>query len=596
MLHARTRATCAQRPCPPSPAAFGPACSRARAAKVSFPMASNLSVSDSTPTPDITSSERIAWVLIWYLVILPAVWLTPVVYSWLRWLRRRHGKTVQTEAASASVISSSEAAMLEAAEQSRRRLHARVNNTLWQAGWVLIWLSQMPFVPYALVGMGATPAMDITEIVGNHRYHLALVPWAAGLFLASIDPTEAKRIFSVVRLICSIQFFMYWITIPQYRVLLRMGYHTLAYALFACVQGNLMMSIACAHTLWWHKCIGGEQMPPRRMLRRFVLIWRCYFLYVGVWWTIVYSARISCIKDGSYLDTCENPPYYAVGAASWSLFAIVFTKSNHGRLRRWVGSLGKDGSAEQKAASVASLLGGTSVAAALTTAAARFRAKPLSTLTLESLLHNKPDPTLYATTVPAKLGEVHAFMSHSWSDDGNAKYNKLHEWARELGGGDDKLVWLDKACIDQDNIDASLAALPIYLSGCRQLLMLVGPTYITRMWCVMEVFIFMRMKDGGTTGAAQHASQLLVVKLLDDNADLKLSLARFDAAKAQCYYDRDRQKLLAVIEASFGTAAPFNQLVLRVLNAQILGLSHNPKAMSHRTGRAASGEADVVVV
>ena len=190
-------------------------------------------------------------------------------------------------------------------------------------------------------------------------------------------------------------------------------------------------------------------------------------------------------------------------------------------------------------------------------------------------------------------------MSHSWSDDGSAKYNKLHEWARELGGNDDKLLWLDKACIDQDNIDASLAALPIYLSGCQQLLMLVGPTYITRMWCVMEVFIFMRMKDGGTTGAAQDASQLLVVKLLDDNTDLKLSLSRFDAAKAQCYYDRDRQKLLAVIEASFGTAAPFNQLVREVLNAQVLGLkggSHSAKAVKGRSGRAASNEADVVVV
>ena len=30
-------------------------------------------------------------------------------------------------------------------------------------------------------------------------------------------------------------------------------------------------------------------------------------------------------------------------------------------------------------------------------------------------------------------------------------------------------MWLDKGCIDQNNIDASLAALPIYLSGCKTL-------------------------------------------------------------------------------------------------------------------------------
>ena len=185
-------------------------------------------------------------------------------------------------------------------------------------------------------------------------------------------------------------------------------------------------------------------------------------------------------------------------------------------------------------------------------------------------------------------------MSHSWSDDGSAKYNKLHEWARELGGDDDKLVWLDKACIDQENIDASLAALPIYLSGCQQLLMLVGPTYITRLWCVMEVFVFMRIKDLGATVGSTQLTSPLAVKFLGDNADLAQNLARFDAAKAQCRYDRDRQKLLAVIEASFGTTAPFNQLVREVLNARVLGL----KEVSRHKGRTGltSTESDVVVV
>ncbi len=59
-----------------------------------------------------------------------------------------------------------------------------------------------------------------------------------------------------------------------------------------------------------------------------------------------------------------------------------------------------------------------------------------------------------------------------------------------------------------------------------------------------------------------------------------LILARFDAAKAQCRYDRDRQKLLAAIEASFGTVASFNQLVRKVLSAGLLGLSQGHKEAS----------------
>ncbi len=47
------------------------------------------------------------------------------------------------------------------------------------------------------------------------------------------------------------------------------------------------------------------------------------------------------------------------------------------------------------------------------------------------------------------------------------------------------LIWLDKACINQssaDNIKASLALLPIHLAGCKRLLVLIGPTYSTRLW------------------------------------------------------------------------------------------------------------------
>ena len=60
--------------------------------------------------------------------------------------------------------------------------------------------------------------------------------------------------------------------------------------------------------------------------------------------------------------------------------------------------------------------------------------------------------------------------------DGGLKHDKLNEWAQELGGNGDKLVWLDKSCIDQVNINDSLSCLPVFLSGCQHLLMLVGPT------------------------------------------------------------------------------------------------------------------------
>ena len=47
-------------------------------------------------------------------------------------------------------------------------------------------------------------------------------------------------------------------------------------------------------------------------------------------------------------------------------------------------------------------------------------------------------------------------------------------------------------------------------------------------------------------------------------------LATFDAAKARCFLDEDRQHLLAVIEASFGTFAPFNAAVRLIFEERIV--------------------------
>ena len=66
----------------------------------------------------------------------------------------------------------------------------------------------------------------------------------------------------------------------------------------------------------------------------------------------------------------------------------------------------------------------------------------------------------------------------------NARCPDLHDARIQEFGGDDPetLIWLDKACIDQQNIDASLAVLPIFLAGCKSLLVLPGSTYATRLW------------------------------------------------------------------------------------------------------------------
>ena len=109
--------------------------------------------------------------------------------------------------------------------------------------------------------------------------------------------------------------------------------------------------------------------------------------------------------------------------------------------------------------------------------------------------------------------------------------------------------WTDQcSCVpataDQNNIQQSLSFLPIYLSGCQTLLIMAGPTYCSRLWCVMEIFTFLFMggklerieihalsasDDAPTSPADGRRSSL---------SSLKQQFATFDAAKAIKAYQK----------------------------------------------------------
>ena len=76
----------------------------------------------------------------------------------------------------------------------------------------------------------------------------------------------------------------------------------------------------------------------------------------------------------------------------------------------------------------------------------------------------------------------------------------------------------------------------------------------------MELFTFIE-----TGGARERIS---VVEL---EAGVSAALAKFDGSKANCFLPKDKQKLLAVIEAGFGDMAPFNKVVRKILKERIDG-------------------------
>jgi hypothetical protein len=172
---------------------------------------------------------------------------------------------------------------------------------------------------------------------------------------------------------------------------------------------------------------------------------------------------------------------------------------------------------------------------------------------------------LFKQTEEAKLGAVHVFASHSWSDDGKAKYQVLQRWCEKEKNatGEEVTVWLDKAYIDQTNITESLICLPVFLAGCQKLLIVAGRTHAERLWCIIEVFTFLTM--GG------DASRIEVVAIDMDKSDAKAQFESVDISQCECYDQRDKEKLLGLVEAAFGNYDKFNRVLRTVFNERACG-------------------------
>ena len=110
------------------------------------------------------------------------------------------------------------------------------------------------------------------------------------------------------------------------------------------------------------------------------------------------------------------------------------------RFHAFLGSLAVQGESKA-AAAVAGLVGGRSPDDALKHGAATFLGLPFDSLSVADFKTNA-DTGLHSKTVKASLGDVDAFLSHSWHDDAEQKWGALEKWSSDKGKS--STVWLDK--------------------------------------------------------------------------------------------------------------------------------------------------------
>jgi hypothetical protein len=120
--------------------------------------------------------------------------------------------------------------------------------------------------------------------------------------------------------------------------------------------------------------------------------------------------------------------------------------------------------------------------------------------------------------------------------------------------------WLDKVCIDQSKITEALRALPIFLVSCKAMLIVAGPTYVHRLWCIWEVHMLFVVSGG--------AKPMLEVESIrgefwrsGSDPCLAEKIAAFTLDEARCYDPNEERRLRAAIAAAPGGAAVFESKI-----------------------------------
>ena len=339
--------------------------------------------------------------------------------------------------------------LLENANHSAAQRRRRVSGLMLQIGWLLF-----------VFGIVPPSLRDLEVAFGWNLWIPGLWPLGPYLMLIAVLPTDARP----VRILMHISFFVtagYGVSnLRRVTQLPESGVHHVANYAHNFAHMTLLFGTAArlVKTIW----VGRYAMPPRRALKR---IWHLLRLYsVG-------TAVVHIAWAGAVISTYPHFVRYSaaatgrlVVAAVWIACSAVARPTNRGRFQGFLGRLGvhREGTGEEKAAAISALIGGAIPAEVLAEAKGLFRCLLMSDLTKEDMDGSglkgpsaspdkaKVDPkTLAAKTQQAKLGEVTAFVSHSWNDEKEPnigkKYEAIRTWAQQRrvdDNGKEPTLWL----------------------------------------------------------------------------------------------------------------------------------------------------------
>eukprot|EP00937_MAST-01D_sp_MAST-1D-sp2_P005568 g5568.t1 len=184
-----------------------------------------------------------------------------------------------------------------------------------------------------------------------------------------------------------------------------------------------------------------------------------------------------------------------------------------------------------------------------------LRRIPMSHITEKVLGGKAGSPELFQLSEPCDPRQIDYFISHSWHDDDDEKFRKLDVFAAEFKRkhGREPTFWLDKCCLDQENITQGLQVLAVFLMACKSVIVLGGETYTKRLWCMWELYVYF---------AFRPQARIDVLSLDgDDSGRLEDELRYFTVANAFCFDPNEEKRIMDAIAAGRGGTAAFDKII-----------------------------------
>jgi hypothetical protein len=238
---------------------------------------------------------------------------------------------------------------------------------------------------------------------------------------------------------------------------------------------------------------------PRVMLARVWATLRVGMLVSGCSWFCAFWLRFAFQSEvaGAHNEwTATEKAQQASTCFALLFFAALSSEYARKAIQGLLAGSGTKAAEASAAASISAVMGGSAdVRAALSAATRVFRSISFDELAEADFDTNAASTELNGKARPAQLGEIDFFLSHSWHDDHTAKWTALTRFAVRFSVDHDRMpvLWLDKACLNQEDIAGSLSHLPVHVAGCQRLVVIAGSTYSSRLWTLLELYVWVSM-------------------------------------------------------------------------------------------------------